>query len=123
MVDVPGEVADLPEGGPVTLAALKTRLGIDEGDHTEDGRLTTVILAVNDEIRTWPVAARSSGLDEWKTSTVHGATLLAARIDARRNTPDGVAGFSDGAPIYVQRNDPDVAMLLGLGAWSKPAVG
>lgn len=120
------EVAGLPEGGPATLEDVKVRLGIDDGDTDSDDRLEMVVAAVNDQVRSWPVAERSAQPDvdlverEWVYSTVLGAVMLCVRIDNRRNTPDGVAGFADGAPVYVQRNDPDVAMLLQLGQWAKP---
>jgi hypothetical protein len=34
-----------------------------------------------------------------------------------------VATFTADGAVYVQRNDPDVAMLLGLGAYAPPVVG
>lgn len=52
-----------------------------------------------------------------------GATMLAARLYRRRNTPEGVATFTNDGAVYVSRNDPDVALLLGLGAYSGPVVG
>lgn len=52
-----------------------------------------------------------------------GATMLAARLYRRRNSPEGVATFTGEGAVYVQRNDPDVGLLLGLGGNAPPVVG
>ena len=49
-----------------------------------------------------------------------GAVMLASRWFGRRNSPSGVAQFSDLGPAYVRSSDPDVAILLGL---DRPRVG
>jgi hypothetical protein len=49
--------------------------------------------------------------------------MLAGRLWRRRNSPAGVESFAGDAAVYVSRNDPDVAQLLGLGAYTPPAVG
>jgi hypothetical protein len=49
--------------------------------------------------------------------------MLAARLYRRRNSPEGVATFTADGAVYVQRNDPDVGMLLGIGSWAPPVVG
>lgn len=59
----------------------------------------------------------------WPKNLAHGATMLAARVWRRRNTPSGVEAFGELGPVYVQRNDPDIAILLGLGNYMRPAVG
>lgn len=121
MTDYPGEVAGLPTGGPATLPAVKTYLGIEtEG---EDDRLTMYVAAVNSQVRSWAVAQDSADQAEWLPSTVLGAVMLCTRLDSRRNSPDGVAQFGAEGPIYVSRNDPDIAQLLGLGTWARPSVG
>lgn len=125
------EVAGLPEGGPATLAAVRARLGLPANADPADPdniELEPIVEAVNDQVRTWPVAERSADPEAepedrtWKRSTVLGADMLCHRLYSRRNSPDGVAGFADGAPVYVQRNAPDIAMMLQLGQWAKPAV-
>lgn len=89
-------------------------------------RLNSYVDAVNDQVRTWPVAQRSAAPDTaveertWKGSTVLGAVRLAVRLDMRRNSPEGVAAFDEGGVVYVQRNDPDLAQLLQLGQWAMP---
>ena len=49
--------------------------------------------------------------------------MLAAHLWRRRATPGGVAALTDEGTTYVQRHDPQAAMLLGLGGWTAPAVG
>lgn len=51
-----------------------------------------------------------------------GATMLAARLHRRRNSPEGVQLTTDGA-LYVARTDPDVARLLRIDAFNVPQVG
>lgn len=86
--------------------------------------------AVNAKVRTWPIATIADtdpapadwSADEF-AGIVLGSVLLAARLFMRRNSPDGVAAFSDGSPAYVARTDPDVALLLQLGTNIAPQVG
>lgn len=131
MTDIPGEVAGLPLGGPATLALLKSEMKLPPpGDPltADDERLQTYVDAVNDQIRTWPTAQRSSAPDTpegdrtWRRNTVLGAVRLCVRFDMRRNSPEGVAAFADGGVVYVQRNDPDLAQMLDLGPWATPKV-
>jgi hypothetical protein len=72
-----------------------------------------------------PVVGRAelTELDPWPPGIVLGASMLGARLFARKNSPAGVQSFADGAALYVQRNDPDIAQLLKLGRWSIPTVG
>ena len=50
------------------------------------------------------------------------ATMLAARLYRRRMSPEGTIGsLTDGSVAYIARTDPDVAQLLGIGPWMKPA--
>lgn len=123
MPDLPGEVAGLPEGGPATLEIVKAWLGIAPDDELSDERLNVMVAAVNDKVRTWPVAQLSADQDTWRGSTILGSVMLAARLDARGDSPEGVATFGSEGPLYLSRNDPDIAMLLNLGANAKPAVG
>jgi len=126
---LPGEVAGLPEGGPATLASVKTWLQLDpEVPTPRDARFELVIGAVNDQVRTWPVAQKSVNPDPevepaWRPSTVLGASMLVVRLERRGDSPDGVAAFGTEGPVYVQRIDPEIAQLLDLGAWQKVTVG
>lgn len=61
--------------------------------------------------------------DAWGADVQAGAQLLTARIWRRRQSPAGVESVGELGAVYVQRRDPDVAMLLGLGTWRPPLVG
>lgn len=122
------EVAGLPTGGPAVpeqvAAYLKVTLATPEFADVED-----VCLAVNAMVRTWPCSEPSSAPDTpevdrvWKDRVTRGSLLLAARLYRRKNSPAGVEAFTEAGPVYVQRNDPDVAMLLNLGAYLLPELG
>ena len=64
-----------------------------------------------------------SGVTEYGADIKQGAVMLAARVWRRRNSPSGVESFADLTPVYVSRNDPDIAMMLGIGAYATPKVG
>ena len=51
------------------------------------------------------------------------ATMLAARLYRRRNSPDGVQAMTDAGAWYVARTDPDVARLLRIDQYISPQVG
>lgn len=116
-------MAGLPEVGPATLAGVKLHLGIT--DDRSDDRLEAIVAAVNGRVRRWPVASLAVDLDDWSTApdVVEGATLLAARLWRRKNSPAGVETFGSEGAAYVVRQDPDVALLLRLGNHQGPAVG
>lgn len=115
----------VPDDGPATLTGVKAHLSID--DAADDEALTLIVAAVNAKVLGWPVAAPAEDVTQWSDGRVAhlvlGATMLVARLYKRRNSPDGVAAFNDAGPLYVSRNDPDVAMLLNLGVHAKPSVG
>ena len=111
----------LPAAGPASIEQVRTDLSIDAADNRHDPAIGAVVAAVNAAVRSWPVSQHVSG--EWPANVERGANMLAARLYRRRESPAGVAAFGDLGPVYVQRNDPDVALLLNLGAYAKPAVG
>lgn len=112
--------------GPATLPGVKLQLGIAIDDTTDDERLDTIVEAVNVVVRALPV---TSGVDlttdpvVWPGTVTLGTNMLAARLFRRKDSPSGVVDFGANGPVYVQRNDPDIALLLGLGDYAKPAVG
>lgn len=118
---------NLPAQGPATLGGVRAFLRYRVEDTEDDTRLEAVVAAVNAKVRGWRCCADSVGESPeaatWTANVVEGATLLAGRLFHRRESPSGVAAMGEGFPVYVSRNDPDVAMLLGLGSWSSPQVG
>lgn len=114
----------LPDVEPVDADAIKAWLNIDDTD--DDDHLGVVVPAVCAFIRGLPVAQASNtdpAPDAWPSTIRFGAIMLGARLLRRRGSPEGVATFGDQGPVYVQRNDPDVALMLKLGAHKRPAVG
>lgn len=105
-----------PPTPPATSAALvAAQLQMDATDAAILERLGPATDAAN----AW-VAAHATTRGPLRT---FGATMLAARWYRRRNSPEGVATMGQETPVYVQRNDPDLAQLLGIGAYAPPVVG
>lgn len=117
-------VAGLP-AGPATEASVKLFLNLEPTDTADDARLELTINAVNSFVAGLRVAQElSEDVDEWPFQIVLGATMLGARWFKRNNSPAGVIDLGgDAGVVYVQRKDPDIAMMLGLGPYSPPAVG
>lgn len=88
--------------------------------------LTIQAAAVNALVRRWlaePVPVPPATVAYWSSDVTLGATMLAARLYRRRNSAGGVEVYGGDGPAYVRRNDPDVAMLLGLGEYAPIRVG
>lgn len=115
------ELVGLPVGGPTTLALVKAWLDLTDAD--DDAVLATVVASVNSMVRTWRCSLAAVDQTEWPERIVSGATMLAARLFRRRNSPAGVEAFSTDGAVYVSRNDPDIAQYLGLGVHQPPTVG
>lgn len=113
-----------PEAEPTDTTAVKAYLSLD--DAADDAAIAKVCAATNVFVRRTE-KARLLGLvdpepvpNDWPADITQGATMLAARLHRRKNSPNGVEAFAVGGPVYVRRNDPDIAMLLDLDA---PMVG
>lgn len=117
------ELVGLPDGGPTSLALVKTQLAI--ADARDDTKLQPIVDAVNRLVRCWPVCEPAVSATDWEDfqDVVTGASMLASRLFRRRNSPAGVESFGAQGAAYVMRNDPDIAMLLRLGPWAAPVVG
>lgn len=119
----------LPPDGPTSLAAVKTALTINDG--VDDARIQPKVDAANALIRSWPVSLQAVDMTDpenpvpgtWPAYLTEGATALASRWWRRKGSPAGVEAIGDLGATYVMRNDPDIAMQLGLGTWAKPDVG
>lgn len=104
------------------VAAVKTWLRIDATDATDDDVITAATGAANAFVARQRCYRELAEGDPVPDDLHTGATMLAARIFRRRNSPGGVESFSDAA-VYVSRSDPDVAALLSLGVYKAPQVG
>lgn len=109
--------------GPASLAAVKTYLHISELETRTDALLTEIVAAVNVKVKALPISEAHHGAEVWPADIVHGAVMLCARLYQRRNTAQGYEAFGDGGAVYIQRNDPDIAMMLELGSYAKPKLG
>lgn len=103
---------------PPTLQDLKDELRID---HNRDDRvlarkLASAIGFVNDQLADPAVGyfvppAEPGTLDR----LVEGTLLLASRLYARRNSPDGLVAMGDLGSASVPGFDADVERMLGIG--------
>lgn len=123
MTTTPGELVGLPEGGPTTLPMVKVQLSIAETDTRNDAQLEAIIAAVNNLVRGLRVSEVAVGAETWPAKITQGATMLAARLFRRKNSPAGVEAFGQLGGAYVMRNDPDIAQLLQLGNYQAPQLG
>jgi len=123
-------VAGLP-AGPATEVTVKGNVSIDMDDHRDDVKLELNINAANDFVAGLPVTKNLNvdpddpeHITAWPPKLVLGATLLASRWFRRSNSPAGVIDLGGEAGVaYVQRNDPDIGLMLGIGPYTRPAVG
>lgn len=106
--------------GPATLDAVRRHLRVTTT--ADDDLIQDAVDAANAWISTLPGPQQIN--EDWFPNLVQGGVMLAARLFRRRNSPAGVEAFSDlGGAVYVQRNDPDIAMMLGLGPYARPRTG
>ncbi len=103
-----------------TVNQVKAHLRVT--DTTDDDLITDVVGAVNALMALW-FGTAAIAADGWPANQEQGAVMLAARVYRRRNSPSGVESLGELGPVYVSRNDPDIAALLGLGAYERPTVG
>lgn len=117
------ELVGLPVGGPTTVALVKVQLSIPSDDERDADRLAMIVAAVNSQVRSWRVSTAAVDQASWPERIQLGATMLAARIYRRKNSPAGVESFGSQGAVYVSRTDPDIAQLLGLGPHQPPTAG
>lgn len=103
----------------ISAAQVADQLALPNTDEATLKALAPIVAAVNSRVAGWLGYANG---DEWAADHVLGAVMLAAHLYRRRNTPGGVEQFNELGVAYVQKSDPHVSMLLGLGAWTKPVV-
>jgi hypothetical protein len=115
------------ENGATTVGRVKAHLAIT--DDRDNATIQLVVDAVNDQVVQWcgPPSILNAAGDalDYRPKYQQGATMLAARVYRRRNSPNGVEDYGSelqGA-IYTRSTDPDVAQMLELGRYERPAVG
>lgn len=106
-----------PDPAPPTTPApglndLKQRLNIPPTQTASDAQLTWVLSVatawVDHRVYGEPDQVPGSRHHE----VVEAILLVASRLYARRNTPEGVAGWSEIGVTSIMRDDPDVSRLL-----------
>jgi hypothetical protein len=112
----------LPAGDPTTVELVDAQLKLNGA---EDARLALPVAAANAVVVGLPVAqvldVETPGA--WPANVVLGATLLAARLYLRKNSPRGKERAGGEGAILVAQGDPDIALLLELGPHARPSVG
>lgn len=116
----PDPAGDPAEDEALTSAGRTQRMLGRPADSTEDlDSVTEAVQAVCSIVPTWLTRPEAG----WRPHHHYGATLLAARLYRRKDSPGGYAQFGLEGGGYVQGNWPDVALLLGLGSYSVGRVG
>lgn len=113
----------MPVVEPTTTDIVVATYKIKNPTAEDLSRLDNIVAAVCAYVRGLRVAEKARGLNAWPANIVEGSTMLAGRIWRRKDTPGGVYTVGGDVPIFVHRQDPDVALLLGLGEYGKPDVG
>jgi hypothetical protein len=109
-----------PAPDPASAAMVAVQLSMDPADEVVLAKLGPTVAAINVFVR----RVRDPLPDgSWAADVQLGAAMLGARLWKRRGSVEGVATFTAEGAVYVQRNDPDVAMLLRLGVYAPPVVG
>ena len=88
-----------------------------------DETLPVVVSTVNAYVSGIPVLANLEDTAAVPADVKQGATMLAARLWRRRNSPSGVETITEAGAQYVARYDPDMSRLLRLDGFTAPAVG
>lgn len=105
----------------ITVEDVKTWLRLDADDATDDVLLEQCVSATNAFVAGTPYVVGPPPLVEpWPDDVNLGATMLAARLYRRRNSPAGLE-LLDGGVVYTDRRDFDVDKLLHLGPWAPPS--
>lgn len=100
----------------LTAETVAKWLGYEVDDVDADA-MGMIIPAIKVTVTNW-----HGDPEKWGDRVTMGSIMLAAHLYRRRATPGGVAEFQAEGRTYVQRHDPQAAMLLGLGAWGRPVV-
>ena len=94
------------------LADLKLRLNIKGTDAASDQQLQWVLDVATAWVDDRVYADPDQIPGERHAEVVEAILLLASRLYARRNTPEGVAGWPEIGLTRVASEDPDLTLLL-----------
>jgi hypothetical protein len=108
-----------PEDLELTSVARVNRMLGRAADDVSDPVVAEVAEAVCTLVPTW----LDKPADGWAAHHHLGATMLAARLYRRKDSPGGMADFGIEGAAYVSGNWPDVALLLGIGSYGVGRVG
>lgn len=110
--------------GPAAVDTVAAMLRLPDLSDADADYLADVVAGVNAFVERLPYTPKTGDVDPvWSADVLQGANMLAGRVYRRRNSPGGVESITEMGAIYVQRNDPDVAMMLGIGGYARPIVG
>jgi hypothetical protein len=104
-------VAVVP-GAWLTVPEYKAWARIDTGDTADDAAITEAVDASMEGIEGWAVKAFAPTVDVLPWTVHQAGLLLANRLMARRNSPDGVVGVSDMGTATILANDADINRML-----------
>lgn len=106
----------------MTTTAAKVKTWMHLQGTEQDTHVTTVVEAVNAFIAGLPVLDGLADGAAWPKQVDLAATMLAARLVRRRNSPSGVEALTEAGTSYVSRYDPDIARMLELDGYERPAI-
>jgi hypothetical protein len=113
----------------LTLADLKTEMGIEPDDTRDDAQLQTVLDAAVtfvERVRHGQFDFDGDPLSDLPAPTADltlGTLMLARRWHTRRRSPDGLVQMAELGSARVSSFDPDIDRLLRLGRHARPVVG
>jgi hypothetical protein len=116
----------MASGAWLTVDEYKAWARIDVGDTTDDAAIAEAVAAAMEalEIRAplaFPTDDAGVSLAPEPSSLHEAGLLLANRLMARRNSPDGIVGVSDMGTARVLSYDADIQVLVS--PWTEAVVG
>src|SRR5262245_19753957 len=97
-------------GVPADLDQLKRRLGVRSGE--QDALLTHCLDVASGWVAGRVYVDPDTGHARRHPEVVEAILMLASRYYARRNSPEGVAGWGDLGVVRILASDPDIRSLL-----------
>lgn len=111
----------IPEYTTVPAAGQWLQLSGEVGDDTV---LASCVVAANSVVSRYAGEDASDQTIPTLDDAEQAATMLAARLYRRRNSPEGVQGITpEGVAVGIVRSDADIARLLRIDGFAVPQVG